>query len=153
MPRSVTKRKFVADLRIQGPFFAKVVAIWEGIREHFRAQGVKMEFSLIEGPHRFGHVEIAWDDGRTQVEADHALAAGEVLIEFTGDQLVQDGFDLGNDFAAALAGCTTAGRLNLPERSTGNAALFGQFQAYDGHTGRPLGHLSRRALTGPDARR
>lgn len=36
------------------------------------------------------------------------------------------------------AGCTSASRLDLAERTGGNAALFGQFRAYDGRTGKPL---------------
>lgn len=42
---------------------------------------------------------------------------------------------------AALAlscGCMPAGRMNLAERTGGSAALFHQFQAYDGHSGRSI---------------
>lgn len=35
-------------------------------------------------------------------------------------------------------GCTGAGRVNLAERTGGSAALYGQFQAYDGHSGRAI---------------
>jgi uncharacterized iron-regulated protein len=37
-----------------------------------------------------------------------------------------------------LCGCGGVGRVNLADRTGGSAALFGQFRAYDGHTGRPL---------------
>jgi uncharacterized iron-regulated protein len=36
------------------------------------------------------------------------------------------------------SGCTGAQRLDLAEQTGGSAALFGQFRAYDGRTGRPL---------------
>lgn len=45
----------------------KVVTIWEGIREHFRAQGVPMDFALFSNYERqveallAGHVDVAWD--------------------------------------------------------------------------------------------
>jgi ABC-type phosphate/phosphonate transport system substrate-binding protein len=45
----------------------KVVTIWEGIREHFRAQGVPMDFALFSNYERqvesllAGHVDIAWN--------------------------------------------------------------------------------------------
>jgi UDP-GlcNAc:undecaprenyl-phosphate GlcNAc-1-phosphate transferase len=42
------------------------------------AEGLKMQFSLIEGNRRFGHLEIAWDDGRAHVKADDALAIEEI---------------------------------------------------------------------------
>lgn len=37
-----------------------------------------------------------------------------------------------------LAGCTAAARVDLADRTGGSAALFNQFRAYDGRTGRPL---------------
>lgn len=40
--------------------------------------------------------------------------------------------------ALLLTGCTGIDRVNLVEQTGGNAALFAQFQAYDGHSGRPL---------------
>jgi len=45
----------------------KVVTIWEGIREYFRAQGVRVDFALFSNYERqveallAGHVDIAWD--------------------------------------------------------------------------------------------
>jgi len=35
-------------------------------------------------------------------------------------------------------GCGGVQRLNVSERTGGSAALYGQFRAYDGHTGRPI---------------
>ena len=37
-----------------------------------------------------------------------------------------------------ITGCAGVARLDLVTRTGGNAALFGQFQAYDGHTGRRI---------------
>jgi UDP-GlcNAc:undecaprenyl-phosphate/decaprenyl-phosphate GlcNAc-1-phosphate transferase len=42
------------------------------------AESLKLRFALLEGRRRFGHLEIAWDDGRAQIEADHALAIEEI---------------------------------------------------------------------------
>ncbi len=45
----------------------KVVTIWEGIRDHFRAQGVQMDFALFSNYERQvesllrGHVDLAWN--------------------------------------------------------------------------------------------
>jgi ABC-type phosphate/phosphonate transport system substrate-binding protein len=45
----------------------KVVSIWEGIREHFKAQGAPMDFALFSNYERQveallqGHVDVAWD--------------------------------------------------------------------------------------------
>ena len=45
----------------------KVVTIWEGIREHFRAQGVPIDFALFSNYERqveallAGHIDIAWN--------------------------------------------------------------------------------------------
>lgn len=46
---------------------AKVVPIWEGIREHFRAEGVPFDFALYSNYERqvesllAGHVDVAWN--------------------------------------------------------------------------------------------
>jgi len=45
----------------------KVVTIWEGIRDHFRNQGVKMDFALFSNYERQvetllkGHIDVAWN--------------------------------------------------------------------------------------------
>src|SRR3954469_20978219 len=45
----------------------KVVTIWEGIREHFRAEGVAIDFALFSNYERqveellAGHIDIAWN--------------------------------------------------------------------------------------------
>lgn len=40
--------------------------------------------------------------------------------------------------ALMLTGCGPAARVDLVRQAGGNAALFHQYQAYDGHTGRPM---------------
>ena len=45
----------------------KVVTIWEGIREHFRSEGVPMDFALFSNYERqveellSGHIDVAWN--------------------------------------------------------------------------------------------
>jgi phosphonate transport system substrate-binding protein len=45
----------------------KVVTIWEGIRDHFRSQGVNMDFALFSNYERQvetllkGHIDLAWN--------------------------------------------------------------------------------------------
>src|SRR5258706_11182602 len=45
----------------------KVVTIWEGIREHFRGEGVALDFALFSNYERQveellkGHIDIAWN--------------------------------------------------------------------------------------------
>jgi uncharacterized iron-regulated protein len=48
-----------------------------------------------------------------------------------------------------IFGCTQASRLNLATTTGGDAALFGQFRAYDSHTGQPLTfeQVARRCAT------
>src|SRR6185295_13271719 len=46
----------------------KVLTLWEGMREHFRAQGVALDFALFSNYERQieallgGHVDVAYDD-------------------------------------------------------------------------------------------
>src|SRR4051812_40767577 len=46
---------------------AKVVPIWEGIRDHFKSEGVDFDFALFSNYERqveellAGHVDIAWN--------------------------------------------------------------------------------------------
>ena len=53
----------------------KVVTIWEGIREHFHAQGVKMDFALFSNYERQvetllkGHIDLAWNTPLAHVRA------------------------------------------------------------------------------------
>jgi len=56
---------------------AKVVTIWEGIREHFAEQGVPMEFTLfstyewqVEALLK-GHIDIAWNTPLAHVRVRH----------------------------------------------------------------------------------
>ncbi|HTL10952.1 MAG TPA: PhnD/SsuA/transferrin family substrate-binding protein [Bdellovibrionota bacterium] len=54
---------------------AKVVPIWEGIREHFREQGVPLDFALFSNYERQvdsllkGHIDIAWNTPLAHVRA------------------------------------------------------------------------------------
>jgi phosphonate transport system substrate-binding protein len=56
----------------------KVVNIWEGIREHFRGEGVPLDFALFSNYERqvasllAGHVDIAWDTPLAHVRAQRA---------------------------------------------------------------------------------
>jgi len=60
---------------------AKVVTIWEGIREHFHREGAPMDFVLFSNYERQvesllkGHIDIAWDTPlahvRVQQQTDH----------------------------------------------------------------------------------
>lgn len=55
----------------------KVVTIWEGMREHFREQGVPMDFALFSNYERQvetllkGHIDIAWDTPLAHVRVRH----------------------------------------------------------------------------------
>lgn len=46
----------------------KVLSLWEGLREHFRSQGVTLEFALFSSHERLveallgGHVDVAYED-------------------------------------------------------------------------------------------
>lgn len=52
----------------------KVVTIWEGIREHFRAQGVPLDFALFSNYERqvdsllAGHIDVAWNTPLAHVQ-------------------------------------------------------------------------------------
>src|SRR6058998_25831 len=53
----------------------KVVSIWEGMREHFREQGVPFDFALFSNYERQlqallqGHIDIAWNTPLAHVRA------------------------------------------------------------------------------------
>ena len=55
----------------------KVVTIWEGMREHFREQGVPMDFALFSNYERQvetllkGHIDIAWNTPLAHVRVKH----------------------------------------------------------------------------------
>ena len=55
----------------------KVVTIWEGMREHFREQGVPMDFALFSNYERQvetllkGYIDIAWDTPLAHVRVKH----------------------------------------------------------------------------------
>ncbi|HTM21166.1 MAG TPA: PhnD/SsuA/transferrin family substrate-binding protein [Kofleriaceae bacterium] len=77
----------------------KVVTIWEGIREHFRAQGVPMDFALFSNYERQvdellrGHIDIAWNT---------PLAHVRVLRRTEGRSLSLGMRDSDRDFHAKL---------------------------------------------------
>ena len=66
---------------------AKVVPIWEGIRAHFVAEGVPMDFALFSNYERQvetllkGHIDVAWNTPlahvrvRKQTEQRHRARA------------------------------------------------------------------------------
>jgi ABC-type phosphate/phosphonate transport system substrate-binding protein len=65
----------------------KVVTIWEGIRDHFRAQGAPMDFALFSNYERQverllgGHIDVAWNTPLAHVRVQRrtegrALALG-----------------------------------------------------------------------------
>lgn len=65
---------------------AKVVTIWEGIREHFREQGAPLDFALFSNYERQvdsllkGHIDIAWNTPLAHVRVKQATAGGSVSL-------------------------------------------------------------------------
>ena len=57
---------------------AKVVTIWEGIREHFREQGAPLDFALFSNYERQvdsllkGHIDVAWNTPLAHVRVKQA---------------------------------------------------------------------------------
>ncbi len=55
---------------------AKVVPIWEGIRAHFQAEGVPLDFALFSNYERqveellAGHIDIAWNTPLAHVRVE-----------------------------------------------------------------------------------
>ena len=58
----------------------KVVTIWEGIRQHFREQGVPLDFALYSHYERQleelvkGHIDIAWNTPLAHVKVKERTA-------------------------------------------------------------------------------
>ncbi len=58
---------------------ARVVTIWEGIRDHFNSEGAPMDFVLFSNYERqvesllAGHIDIAWNTplAHVRVQRDH----------------------------------------------------------------------------------
>ena len=64
----------------------KVVTIWEGMRAHFRQQGVPMDFALFSNYERQvesllrGHIDIAWDTPLAHVRVKHRTAGKSLSL-------------------------------------------------------------------------
>ncbi|HYM03480.1 MAG TPA: PhnD/SsuA/transferrin family substrate-binding protein, partial [Stellaceae bacterium] len=64
----------------------KVVTIWEGMREHFREQGVPLDFALFSNYERQvesllqGHIDIAWNTPLAHVQAQIRTAGRSVSL-------------------------------------------------------------------------
>jgi ABC-type phosphate/phosphonate transport system substrate-binding protein len=97
----------------------KVVTIWEGIREHFREQGVPMDFALFSNYERqvesllAGHVDVAWDTPLAHVRVRRRTEGRSLSLgmrdsdrDFTAKILVRR--DAGIRSLADLAGKTVA---------------------------------------------
>lgn len=64
----------------------KVVTIWEGIREHFRAQGCPLDFALYSNYERqveallAGHVDVAWNTPLAHVRVRRRTAGASLSL-------------------------------------------------------------------------
>ncbi|MFM8981070.1 MAG: phosphate/phosphite/phosphonate ABC transporter substrate-binding protein [Planctomycetia bacterium] len=64
----------------------KLVNIWQGIRDHFRAQGVPMDFALFSNYERqveallAGHVDVAWDTPLAHVRVRQRTAGSSLSL-------------------------------------------------------------------------
>lgn len=91
---------------------AKVVPIWEGIREHFRSQQVPMDFCLFSNYERqvesllAGHIDIAWNT---------PLAHVRVKRRTQGKSLSLGMRDSDRDFKARIVVRKDAGIQSLPD--------------------------------------
>ncbi len=71
---------------------AKVVPIWEGIRDHFRAEGVPLDFALFSNYERqveellARHIDIAWNTPLAHVRIRHRTG-GKSLSRMPSDTL------------------------------------------------------------------
>src|SRR5262249_52152824 len=81
---------------------AKVLALWEGMRDHFRAQGVALDFAMYSGYERLvealvgGHLDVAYDDPLAHVRVKRrtegrsvTLAMRDIDRDFTTKILVR----------------------------------------------------------------
>ena len=98
---------------------AKVVPIWEGIRDHFRAQGVALDFALYSNYERqveellAGHIDLAWNTPLAHVRVQkqtemrsRSLGMRDSDRDFHGKLVVRK--DSGIRAPADLAGKTLA---------------------------------------------
>jgi ABC-type phosphate/phosphonate transport system substrate-binding protein len=64
----------------------KVVSIWEGMREHFREQGVAVDFALYSNYERqvhellVGHIDIAWNTPLAHVRVQEATGGKSLSL-------------------------------------------------------------------------
>lgn len=97
----------------------KVVTIWEGIREHFQKQGVKMDFALFSNYERQvetllkGHIDVAWNTPLAHVRVQKRTEGRSISLgmrdsdrDFTAKIVVRK--DAGIRSLADLAGKTLA---------------------------------------------
>jgi len=97
----------------------KVVTIWEGFREHFRSQGVPMDYALFSNYERQvqallrGHIDLAWDTPLAHVRVQRltegrsrSLGMRDSDRDFRGKVVVRK--DAGIRSLADLAGKTLA---------------------------------------------
>jgi ABC-type phosphate/phosphonate transport system substrate-binding protein len=65
---------------------AKVLTLWEGMREHFRAQGVGLDFALFSSYERQveallgGHVDVAYDDPLAHVRVKRRTDGRSITV-------------------------------------------------------------------------
>src|SRR5262249_52107085 len=78
---------------------AKVLTLWEGMREHFRAQGVGLEFALFSSYERQvaallgGHLDVAYDDPLAHVRVKRRTEGRSVTLAMR---------DIDRDFATKI---------------------------------------------------
>src|SRR5436190_24079978 len=65
---------------------AKVVTIWEGIRDYFRDEGVPLDFALYSNYERqveellAGHIDIAWNTPLAHVRVKHRTEGRSISL-------------------------------------------------------------------------
>src|SRR5262249_44520055 len=65
---------------------AKVLSLWEGMREHFRSQGVALDFALFSSYERQveallgGHVDVAYDDPLAHVRVKRRTEGRSITL-------------------------------------------------------------------------
>lgn len=97
----------------------KVVTIWEGIRDHFRSEGVKMDFALFSNYERQvetllkGHIDVAWNTPLAHVRVQRRTEGKSISLgmrdsdrDFTAKIVVRK--DAGIRSLADLVGRTLA---------------------------------------------
>ena len=120
---------------------AKVVTIWEGIREHFQEQGVPLDFALFSNYERQveelikGHIDIAWNT---------PLAHVRVRQRTGGESLSLGMRDSDRDFRAKVIVRRTSGIKSLKDLE-GKTLAVGSSDSTQARI-LPLSFLRRKAL-------